>query len=315
MSKLKKVWVLSDKPAALAELCHGGGILGEEVLAVVPGARESAEQAVKWGAGRVFWLQEAGRDETLEDYAPILAERIRQEQPELILIRANARGKLIAGRLAATLATNVLTDALSVAVADGQVIVEHRAYGGAAIRTEKCLSGTAIVTVGAGVFARAAEDHTRTGTIIEVGAVEPAGKIKCLERRKKEGEAVDLGSAKRVVGVGRGIAKQEDLRLAEELALALEAEVGCSRPIAEGENWMARERYLGVSGVMIKAELYLALGISGQVQHMVGVNSARTIIAVNKDKNAPIFKEADYGIVGDLYKVVPALTNLLKAAQ
>ena len=133
MSKLKKVWVLSDKPAALAELCHGGGILGEEVLAVVPGARESAEQAVKWGAGRVFWLQEAGRDGTLEDYVPILAERIRQEQPELILIRANARGKLIAGRLAAILATNALTDALTVAVADGQVIVEHRAYGGAAI--------------------------------------------------------------------------------------------------------------------------------------------------------------------------------------
>lgn len=89
------------------------------------------------------------------------------------------------------------------------------------------------------------------------------------------------------------------------------AELACSRPIAEGEHWMERERYIGVSGVMVKADVYLAAGISGQIQHMVGARDSRVIIAVNKDKNAPIFRFADYGIVGDLYKVLPALTKAL----
>lgn len=105
--------------------------------------------------------------------------------------------------------------------------------------------------------------------------------------------------------------KQEDLEMVYAFAAKLGAEVGCSRPIAQGENWMAISRYIGVSGVMLKPDIYVALGISGQVQHTVGVRDAKIIIAVNKDKNAPIFKQCDYGIVGDIYKVVPALTELL----
>lgn len=111
--------------------------------------------------------------------------------------------------------------------------------------------------------------------------------------------------------IGRGLAKQEDLEMVYAFAAKLGAEVGCSRPIAQGENWMAISRYIGVSGVMLKPDIYVALGISGQVQHTVGVRDAKIIIAVNKDKNAPIFKQCDYGIVGDIYKVVPALTELL----
>ncbi|WP_226963138.1 FAD-binding protein [Sutterella seckii] len=122
-------------------------------------------------------------------------------------------------------------------------------------------------------------------------------------RRPHEGEAR--------VGVGRGIAKEADLALADALAKAIGAEVGCSRPIAEGEHWMERERYIGVSGVLLKGDVYVALGISGQIQHMVGVNDCGTIIAVNKDKNAPIFNYCDYGIVGDIYKVLPELTKAL----
>ncbi|MFK0554848.1 FAD-binding protein [Escherichia coli] len=101
-------------------------------------------------------------------------------------------------------------------------------------------------------------------------------------------------------------------RLSVQLnAAVLNAEVGCSRPIAEGENWMERERYIGVSGVLLKSDLYLTLGISGQIQHMVGGNGAKVIVAINKDKNAPIFNYADYGLVGDIYKVVPALISQL----
>ena len=103
--------------------------------------------------------------------------------------------------------------------------------------------------------------------------------------------------------------------MVEELAGLMEAEVGCSRPVAEGMNWLPKERYIGVSGAMLKPDLYLALGISGQVQHMVGVNQAKAIVAINKDKAAPIFSQADYGIVGDLYKVLPSLIEKFKAEK
>lgn len=133
----------------------------------------------------------------------------------------------------------------------------------------------------------------------------------CQERRAKSVSSVDLSKAKRVVGVGRGLVAQNDLEMVRQLASVLGAEVGCSRPIAEGENWMERERYIGVSGVLLKSDLYLTLGISGQIQHMVGGNGAKVIVAINKDKKAPIFNYADYGLVGDIYKVVPALIEHL----
>ena len=132
-----------------------------------------------------------------------------------------------------------------------------------------------------------------------------------LETRAKGGESVDLGTAKRVVGVGRGFAAEADLELARALAVRLGAELACSRPIAEGVNWMPTERYLGVSGATIKPDLYVAIGISGQVQHLVGVNNAKVIVAINKDKNAPVFAHADFGVVGDLYQVLPELTKSL----
>jgi len=109
-----------------------------------------------------------------------------------------------------------------------------------------------------------------------------------------------------------GIAKEEDRAMARALCEALGAELGCSRPIAESEKWMEHERYIGISSVMPKPEIYISIGISGQIQHMVGVKDAGKIIVINKDKNAPIFDYADYGIVGDLYKVIPALVNTLK---
>ena len=151
--------------------------------------------------------------------------------------------------------------------------------------------------------------------VTQLPASAEASGITLVERKPRQVESVNLAAARRVVSVGRGLEKQEDLALIEELARALEAEVGCTRPIAEGVNWMARERYIGVSGAMLKPDLFVAVGVSGQVQHMVGATGAKTIVAINKDKNAPVFKQADYGIVGDLYEVVPQLVESLKAGK
>ena len=149
--------------------------------------------------------------------------------------------------------------------------------------------------------------------IIPQTAAPAAGAIEIVSTSVRDTEAVDLCAAKRVVSIGRGLAAKEDLALIEGLASALEAEVGCTRPIAEGQAWLARERYIGVSGVMLSPDLFVAVGLSGQIQHMVGAAGAKTIIAINKDKSAPVFKQCDYGIIGDLYDVVPQLTAALKA--
>jgi electron transfer flavoprotein alpha subunit len=186
-------------------------------------------------------------------------------------------------------------------------------YGGAAIRTEKALSETVVVTVGNGVFSATAKDATRQGQVTEVNPVVDNQGIRVLETRPKQGEMVNLGSAKRVVGVGRGFASQDDLKMAEEIASLVGAEMACSRPIAEGEKWMSKERYIGVSGVVLKPNLYVSMGISGQIQHMVGVNQAKTLVAINKDKNAPVFKQVDIGLVADIYKVLPQIIEKLKA--
>jgi electron transfer flavoprotein alpha subunit len=312
MSKINKVWILAEKQPVLAELCAGGRQLGEEVAAVVLGTKEEAEKAILMGADKVFWLGESQPETWLEDYVETIVVLLKKERPDLLMVQPTKRGKLIAGRLAASLGTSVLVDAAEIVI-NGKVQVKHMVYGGAAFRTEQALTETTITTVGSGLFTALPEDASRQGTVVSVEYVQPATKVKLLEKKSKESTSVNLSAAKRVVGIGRGIADQEDIKLAEELASQISAEVGCSRPIAEGVNWLPTERYIGVSGAIIKPEVYIAVGISGQVQHMVGVNQSRVIVAINKDKAAPIFKQADYGIVGDLYKVLPLLIEKFKA--
>ena len=135
---------------------------------------------------------------------------------------------------------------------------------------------------------------------------------KVTGQEKTEVVAVNLGAAKRVVSAGRGFKAKEDLKLAEELAAAIGAELACSRPLAEGADWMAVDRYIGVSGQIVSPELYIAVGISGQIQHTVGMSDSKVVVAVNSDSKAPMFAGADYGIVGDLYEVLPALTEAAK---
>ena len=162
--------------------------------------------------------------------------------------------------------------------------------------------------------------------LLDGGSVPPAGGttapieeitgtplgLKVIETRTSGFDEVDLNEAHRVIGVGRGLKAQEDLALIDELAQALSAEVACSRPVAEGLNWMGKDRYIGSSGAHIAPQLYLAVGISGQLQHMVGVVGAETIVAINSDQNAAVFAQTDYGLVGDLYQLVPAIVAALK---
>jgi electron transfer flavoprotein alpha subunit len=299
-----KILVFAERYNALTELCSGARKLGERVEAIVIGSPE--QQGVN--ADKV-WSIPAQEAAMLEDYTETLAALLQKEKPDLLLVEPTKRGKLIAGRLAAVLETSVITDVLELAP-EGEA--KRMVYGGAAVRREKAVTGTAIVMAGPGVLTGEPEAAAFQGEVETLAFIKSATTIKVISKEQKPKVFVNLPSAKRLVGVGRGIAKEEDLALVRQLAEVIGAEVGCTRPIAEGEKWMPKETYIGVSGLMLAPEVYLALGISGQVQHTVGINRAKVVIAINKDKNAPIFKQADYGIVGDLYKVVPAMINQLK---
>ena len=312
MSKLSYAFIIGDKVHKLSELLAGAAALADKVCAVVVGTADDAETAVSLGAQTVFLLEKKP-GVPFEDYAQSIAKIIAEHDGKrLVLLPTGKACKCLAAKLGARLDTALVNEAEAIEIGEA-VLARHMVYGGLAHATEEFTAPVSIVTVGGGVFEELPADTSRTGEIKNAEFVQPSHPIKLLETHPKQGSSVELGKAKRVVCVGRGIAGKDDIALADKLAALIGAEVGCSRPIAEGEHWMETERYIGVSGIMLKCDVYFALGVSGQIQHMVGANSCKTIIAVNKDKAAPIFKYTDHGIVGDLYKIVPKLLEAFKA--
>ncbi|HWR06813.1 electron transfer flavoprotein subunit alpha/FixB family protein [Sporomusa sp.] len=296
-----KILVFAERNTALAELCSGARSLGDQIEAVVIGTPGAL-------AVDKIWSIPVQENVMLEDYTDSIAAVMDLAAANMLLIESTKRCKLIAGRLAAIKGCSAITDVMEIA---DNLATKRMVYGGAAVRQEKAVAGPAIIIAGPGVLTASAI-ATGQGVVETAAYIEPVSRIKIVSRVQKTKVTVNLSAAKKIIGVGRGIAKQEDLTLIRELADAFGAEQGCTRPIAEAEKWLPKETYIGVSGLMLAPELYIAVGISGQIQHTVGINRSKVIVAINKDKNAPIFKQADYGIVGDLYKVVPALISQLK---
>lgn len=311
MSKLSTVWVFSDMTSRLPELIGGALTLGEQVNVFALDEAQSS-QAFQLGATQVFQLAGKPDDRIIEDYADTILSTIKQHGDKGLLLLPNTRrGKLLAARLGARLQAVVSNDATAVTIESGKPAIKHMVYGGLAFGQETLDSAFSIATLTSGTFEAAPSDASRNGTAQATQWVEPKQSIVRTSIQRKAGSSVELDKARLVVSVGRGIGSQENIAIAKTLADTIGAEIACSRPVAENEKWMEHERYVGISNLMLKPELYLAVGISGQIQHMVGANGAQTIVAINKDKNAPIFQFADYGIVGDLFKILPALTQQL----
>lgn len=297
---MNEVWIVAHDRAGGEALASSARTLAGQVNAVSLGAGGLA------AADLTLTIDTASSAAPVEAYATAVANLLSARGATVVLFDAGTQGRLLAGLVAAQLGVSPV-NAAAVELAD-RLTVQRLAFGGLAVATEQITSPVAVLVIGPGVLP--ATEVAGEGAV-EAVAASPAAGLTVVELRPKGGESVDLGAAKRVVGVGRGFAAEADLELARELAGRLGAELACSRPIAEGVNWMPAERYLGVSGATIKPELYLAVGISGQVQHLVGVTNAKVIVAVNKDKNAPIFSHADFGVVGDLYQVLPELLKAL----
>lgn len=301
-----KMVIFADAVEAYEELCSGARALGCEPVALVVGTEDDAARVAAWGA-RVIFAGDVPEGALYEDCVPAFEQAIRAEQPTLVLARMSKRTQCVAGRLAVRLEAPVVTDASRLTLDSDGVEVSHLVYGGAAERVER-VHGLALVLVGSGVFDL--DEAPAAGTVERAAVSLEPGAIKLVGRQEKQEEVVDLGAAKRVVCVGRGIQSEANVHLAQEFAARIGGEMACSRPIAEGEGWMAHSRYLGVSGATVKPELYLALGVSGQVQHTVGMTESQFVVSINKDKNAPLMKQCDLGLVADVEKVLPALAAL-----
>lgn len=319
MAAHQNVWVFSENNNLLSELVAGACSLmpyvGGSASVIVAGSKSDVEKAVSAGAHKIYWLKAPEAEVMLEDYVPTIAGLLREHTPYGLLIGATKRGKAIAARLGAILEATVITDARNFIPDGSEVQVAHRILGGSAIRFETPASEIMLATVEMGTFEALTPETGHRSDVIEIEFVEPKWKIRLRERKEKPITSANLPTAKRVVCPGCGLSKDADLTLINELADVLSAEIGCTRPLAERIDGLSQDQHIGISGVTVKPDLYIGIGVSGQIQHTAGITDSRVVVAINKDRNAPIFLQADYGIVGDFHEIVPALIKGLREQQ
>ncbi|MCD8316738.1 MAG: electron transfer flavoprotein subunit alpha/FixB family protein [Eggerthellaceae bacterium] len=304
----KYIAVFADTVDPYNELCSGARSLGCKPLALWAGSDEDAQKIAEWGA-RVITFGPLPEGSIYEDVTLAFRSIIELNRPELILAPSDLRTECVAGRLAVLLNKPVINDVSEIKLDDDCVEAMHLAYGGAAERVQKAELGS-IILVGAATFTT--NEPGEKGTVEASEFKVKPGPFKLVETEEKQEEIVNLNAADTVVCIGRGVQNENNLELAREFAKEINAELACTRPISEGLGWMSTSRYLGVSGAVIKPKVYIGLGVSGQVQHTVGMNNSEYVVCINKDANAPFFKQCDLGLVADLRTVLPELVNLAK---
>ncbi len=266
-----------------------------------------AKELAALGADKALLLQPAGG--WTEALSEAIYRLVSGAGASIFLVGGTLRGKHVGAYVAAKLNAGMSTDAKSLKIEGGKLLSTRLLYAGLALCEEE-LTLPAVATIPPRTFSPPSA-AAKAGAV-ETVKVEADARVAVSDVNRVAGTGVDIAGVTKLVAVGRGFRKQEDLKLAQDLAAALKAELACSRPIAEEEHWLPIDHYVGISGNTVKAELYLAVGISGQVQHMVGARESKVIAAVNNDEHAPIFESADYGIIGDLYEVLPLLTAAIK---
>ena len=293
--------------------------LGTELYAALPGSGVgalAAEAATKKCAKVYAVEHELLKDYTADAYTAGVEALIRQVKPTLVLFPHTYQVRDFAPKLATRFSQVLISDVIAVRIESGSPVFVRLLFQGK-------LNGDVRVSGGGPYFASLQAGSYRVESL-ESGAAAVENFVPAIDaasiRQKPEApfresaRAVDLTTADIIVSVGRGIKEKENIPVVEELAKALGAELAASRPICDA-GWLPMERQVGSSGQTVAPKVYMAIGISGAIQHLVGMKGAKTIVAINKDANAPIFEVADYGIVGDLFEVVPALVEEVKKAK
>jgi electron transfer flavoprotein alpha subunit len=298
-----------------SELITAARVLGEPAAVVVgkPGTAEPLVDGLKAAGAAKIYVAES---DTAEDYlitpaVDVLAGLAESASPAAVLMAASADGKEIAGRLAARIGSGLLVDVVDVQAGPKGV---HSIFGGAFTVEAQANGDTPVITVRAGAID--AEPADGAGEQVTVEVPEPAENAAKVTSREPAvaGDRPELTEATIVVSGGRGVGSAENFSVVEELADSLGAAVGASRAAVDS-GYYPGQFQVGQTGKTVSPQLYIALGISGAIQHRAGMQTSKTIIAVNKDEEAPIFEIADYGVIGDLFKVAPQLTEAVKARK
>jgi electron transfer flavoprotein alpha subunit len=339
-----KVWVFIDQfkgeaHASAWEVVGAGnelaGLLGGGVTAVVAGSgvKKVAEEAFHYGIAEVLLADDATlEDYRAEPYASLVSALAKEHQPEVILFPTTSRGRELAAMIAVDLKTGVMPDAIALEVKDGTVVVTRPVYAGKLLTKAVSSAKPALVTVRVRGFAAPEPDASRSGKLTPVSPVLSEDAIPTkVAGYTTSGGGVSLNDASVIVSGGRGISNNpaltppagmdekqaeiwrahEGFKIIGELASVLGAAVGASRAAVDA-GYIPYEHQVGQTGKVVSPNLYIACGISGAIQHQAGMRTSKMIIAINKDSEAPIFKLARFGVVGDLFQIVPALTTAFK---
>jgi electron transfer flavoprotein alpha subunit len=314
-SALRKV-AFETVSAARALIDANGGGQVHALCAVPSGGAALAEQLGKHGADVVLTVEHPGfASFARQAVAATLADRARNGGYRAVLVGFSAQGRDLAPRVAAKLDAPVAADVTEVRIAGDSVVVKHPVYANKVIATLQLDGPLVVLSTRPSAFP--AKESPRTATVESIAPASDPGAEKVTVKEMQEGGKgkIDLGEAPVIIAGGRGLKAAENFKLVEDLAAAFgNAAVGATRAVTD-DGWRPHSDQIGQTGRQVSPQLYVAVGISGAIQHLAGMRSSKTIVAINKDKEAPIFKVADYGIVGDVLEVVPALTQAVREAK
>lgn len=299
---------------ALADATGGGEV--HALVAGTPGVGGVAEQLGQYGADVVIAVEHAGLVTfDRETVAATLAARAKASSYRAVILGFSAQGRDLGPRLAAKLDAPVVSDVTSIQASGDALVVKHPAYANKVISTLEVKGPLAIVSVRPSAITAAANAKSAKVETMAPASDPSASKVVVKEIAEGGKGKIDLGEAPVIVSGGRGLKAPENFKLVEDLAAAFgNAAVGATRAVTD-EGWRPHSDQIGQTGRQVSPQLYIAVGISGAIQHLAGMRTSKTIVAINKDKEAPIFKVADYGIVGDVLEVVPALTKAVQEAK
>ncbi|MEN7931771.1 electron transfer flavoprotein subunit alpha/FixB family protein [Clostridioides difficile] len=321
------VWVIGEQregkinPVTIELIGEGRKLadqLGKELAVVIAGyeVEKEVKELLHYSVDKVYYINDPLlKDFTTDGYAISIANLIERKKPEVVLVGATSIGRDIAPRIAGKVGTGLTADCtkLEIDSTDNKLLQTRPAFGGNLMATIVCPKNRPqMSTVRPGVMAKAVRNESETG-ILEVVTPELTEKMirtRLVEILPQEKKSVNLTDARIIVSGGRGLKRAEGFELIKELADKLGAEIGASRAAVDS-GWIEHSHQVGQTGTTVRPELYIACGISGAIQHLAGMSDSKYIVAINKDAKAPIFSICDYGIVGDLYEIIPEMIESL----
>ena len=312
--ELRKIGLEAVTAARALADATGGQV--RALVAGAPGISSVAVQLATHGADSVIVAEHASFARyNPEALAQLVAAQIQGGVYRVAIFPTSALGSDLAPRVAAKLRVGLVTDVTEIALDGDAVVVKHPVNIGKVIATVRLTATPALVAIRANMFTPVEKPHAGTVEKAEIVGDPAASRVVVTDVKMGGGAKLDLGEAPVIVSGGRGLRGPENFHLMEDLAAAFgNAAVGATRVVTD-EGWRPHSDQIGQTGRLVSPQLYVAVGISGAIQHLAGMRTSKTIVAINKDREAPIFKIADYGIVGDLFEIVPALTAAVKEAK